>query len=54
MRRIDLFCKLAGPFAIGLLDGMSTKVAVMANLVMGLLSVVIELYALIQVSESQN
>jgi len=32
MRRIDLFCKLVSPLAIALIDGLSTKVAVLATL----------------------
>ena len=39
MRRIDLFCKLVGPLAIALLDGWSTKVAILATLGVNMLSV---------------
>jgi iron-regulated transporter 1 len=34
MRRIDLFCKLISPLAIALLDGLSTKVALLFTLVL--------------------
>jgi solute carrier family 40 (iron-regulated transporter), member 1 len=42
MRRIDLFCKLVGPFAIGLLDGISVEAAILLNLAMSIFSVAIE------------
>ncbi|KAF4126725.1 solute carrier family 40 (iron-regulated transporter), member 1 [Geosmithia morbida] len=42
MRRIDLVCKLVGPFAIGIIDGFSTELAVAINLGMNLLSIPVE------------
>lgn len=54
MRRIDLFCKLAGPFAIGLFDGISTKVAITTNLAMDILSVAIEYYAITKVRTTRK
>ena len=49
MRRIDLFCKLVGPLAIGLLDGFSTKIAIMAILGCNVASVVVEYHAIAKV-----
>ena len=49
MRRIDLFCKLAGPFAISIVDGFSTQVAIIVNLGMNILSVAVEYYAIARV-----
>lgn len=49
MRRIDLICKLFGPLAIALLDGFSTRIAILVNLGMNLASVVIEYFAIAQV-----
>jgi iron-regulated transporter 1 len=46
MRRIDLFCKLVGPFAISVLDGVSTRVAIVVTLSLNVTSVVIEYYAI--------
>lgn len=46
MRRIDLFCKLVGPFVISVLDGVSTKVAIMSTLLLNVTSVIIEYYAI--------
>jgi iron-regulated transporter 1 len=46
MRRIDLFCKLASPLAIALVDGVSTEVAILAVLASNAASVAVE-YALI-------
>ena len=46
MRRIDLFCKLVGPFAIAIVDGFSTEIAILVNLVMNIASVAIESYAI--------
>lgn len=42
MRRIDLFCKLVGPLAIGLLDSLSTEVAILTTLAINCISVAIE------------
>ena len=49
MRRIDLFCKLVGPFAISVLDGISTKVAILATLLLNVTSAIIEYYAIAKV-----
>ncbi|EAQ89496.1 hypothetical protein CHGG_06115 [Chaetomium globosum CBS 148.51] len=49
MRRIDLLCNLFGPLFIALLDGVSTKVAITANLVMNVTSVVLEYFAIARV-----
>jgi solute carrier family 40 (iron-regulated transporter), member 1 len=46
MRRIDLFCKLVGPFAISVLDGVSTRVAIATTLLLNVTSVIIEYYAI--------
>lgn len=46
MRRIDLFCKLAGPLAIALIDGFSTKVAILATLVLNVMSIITEYHAI--------
>ncbi|KAL8717541.1 MAG: hypothetical protein Q9225_005219 [Loekoesia sp. 1 TL-2023] len=52
MRRIDLFCKLAGPLFIALIDGASTKAAIFVTLGMNVLSVPIEYLAIAQVYNS--
>ncbi|KAM3415302.1 Solute carrier family 40 member [Cercospora zeina] len=49
MRRIDLFCKLFGPLAVALLDGYSTRIAIIATGALTLLSVVIEYSAIARV-----
>jgi iron-regulated transporter 1 len=49
MRRIDLICKLAGPFVIALIDGISTEIAIVVNLGMNVASVVVEYYAIARV-----
>ena len=46
MRRIDLFCKLVSPLTIALIDGISTKVAILTILCSNVASVAVE-YALI-------
>ena len=51
LRRIDLFCKLAGPFAISVIDGFSTQTAILVNLCMNLTSVVREYYAISRVHD---
>src|SRR5438034_546788 len=53
MRRIDLICKLAGPFAIALIDGISTEVAILVNFGMNVGSVAAEYYAIAKVKRSQ-
>ena len=53
MRRIDLCCKLLGPFMIGVVDGyFGTKVAILLNLAMNVLSLPVEWYAIRWVWES--
>ncbi|KAL1757468.1 Ferroporti-1 [Schizophyllum commune] len=49
MRRIDLFCKLAGPFLISIVDGVSTEVAILVNLSMNLASILVEYFAIARV-----
>lgn len=49
MRRIDLVCKLVGPFAISLIDGFSTEIAIWTNLAMSVVSIVIEYPAIAKV-----
>ncbi|KAH7310464.1 Ferroporti-1 [Stachybotrys elegans] len=49
MRRIDLLCKLFGPLIVGLLDGWSTRVAILITLAMNLASVAVEYFAIAQV-----
>ncbi|EFQ99182.1 hypothetical protein MGYG_02196 [Nannizzia gypsea CBS 118893] len=49
MRRIDLICKLFGPLFIALIDGISTKTAILVNLGMNTCSVVFEYFAIARV-----
>jgi iron-regulated transporter 1 len=49
MRRIDLFCKLVGPLAISLIDGVSTKIAILVTLGLSVISVAIEYCAIAKV-----
>ena len=49
MRRIDLFCKLAGPLLIALIDGASTKIAIFVTFAINALSIPIEYFAIAQV-----
>ena len=49
MKRIDLVCKLIGPLFIAIIDGMSTKTAILVNLVMNVLSVVVEYISIAKV-----
>ncbi|KAK1655136.1 iron transporter [Colletotrichum phormii] len=46
IRRIDLLCKLLGPLFIALIDGFSTKAAIIVNFSMNIASVVAEYYAI--------
>ena len=46
MRRIDLVCKLVGPFVISILDGFSTKLAIEVNFGMNVASILVEYYAI--------
>ena len=50
MRRIDLFCKLAGPLFIALVDGASRDAAIFLTLALNVTSVPIEYFAIAQVS----
>lgn len=54
MRRIDLFCKLAGPLFIALINGASTKVAIFVLLGINAVSVPIEYLAIAQVFISKS
>jgi iron-regulated transporter 1 len=49
MRRIDLFCKLAGPLAISLVDSGSSRAAILATAAMSITSVFIEYLAIARV-----
>ena len=49
MRRIDLFCKLAGPLFIALIDGASTKIAIFVTLGINIISLPVEYFAIAQV-----
>jgi iron-regulated transporter 1 len=49
MRRIDLVCKLLGPFFIGMVDGISTETAILVNLIMNCASVIIEYFTIARV-----
>ncbi|KAH6689828.1 Ferroporti-1 [Plectosphaerella plurivora] len=49
MRRIDLLCKLFGPLFIALIDGFSTKAAIIVNFSMNLASVTFEYFAIARV-----
>jgi solute carrier family 40 (iron-regulated transporter), member 1 len=49
MHRIDLTCKLVGPFFIAIVDGFSTKAAIMVNLAMNTASIGIEYFAIARV-----
>jgi iron-regulated transporter 1 len=49
MRRIDLFCKLAGPLAISLIDSASTRAAILATAAMSATSVLVEYLAIARV-----
>lgn len=51
MRRIDLICKLLGPFFIGIMDGISTETAIFVNLGMNCTSVVVEYITIARVSQ---
>jgi len=49
MRRIDLFCKLVGPLVISLIDGASTKIAILITLGMSIVSVFVEYFCIAHV-----
>lgn len=51
MRRIDLICKLLGPFFIGIMDGISTETAILINLAMNCISVVFEYFSIAKVCD---
>lgn len=46
MRRIDLVCKLCGPLFIALVNGASTKIAILVTLGTNVVSVVVEYFAI--------
>lgn len=52
MRRIDLACKLVGPFLISVVDGWDTKGAILVNLGMGLVALPVEWFAIRWVYDS--
>nr|POE47804.1 solute carrier family 40 member 2 [Quercus suber] len=52
MRRIDLFCKLAGPLAISLLGAVSLRAAIAATGIMTVLSIGIEYFAVAKVYQA--
>lgn len=54
MRRIDLVCKLIGPLAISLLDGLSTRIAILATLGLSVVSVGVEYLAIAQVTRHRQ
>jgi iron-regulated transporter 1 len=49
MRRIDLLCKLFGPLFIALIDGYSSRVAIIVNFGMNAISVIVEYFAIARV-----
>ncbi|KAK7218637.1 hypothetical protein V2G26_006640 [Clonostachys chloroleuca] len=49
MRRIDLICKLFGPFLIGIMDGISTEVAILVNFGMNVASIPLEYLFIAQI-----
>jgi len=49
MRRIDLFCKLAGPLVIALINGISTRLGILIIFVLNITSVGIEYLAIANV-----
>lgn len=49
MRRIDLLCKLLGPLFIALIDGSSTRIAIIVNFAMNIASVPVEYIAIARV-----
>ena len=49
VRRIDLICKLGGPLLIALLDGYSTEIAILVNLMVNVASIPIEYTAIANV-----
>ncbi|EIN12945.1 hypothetical protein PUNSTDRAFT_82439 [Punctularia strigosozonata HHB-11173 SS5] len=49
MRRIDLFCKLVGPLCIALLSGISIHVALLTTLILNIISVGMEYFAVAKV-----
>ena len=49
MRRIDLFCKLAGPLIIALINGISTRLGIIIIFALNVTSVAIEYWAIANV-----
>ena len=49
MRRIDLFCKLAGPLAISLVDSISTTLAIWVTLGINAAFITVEYFAIAKV-----
>jgi solute carrier family 40 (iron-regulated transporter), member 1 len=54
MRRIDLFCKLMGPFTISLVALASTLIAIRVTLAMNVASVLVEYICIAQVSRTST
>jgi iron-regulated transporter 1 len=54
MHRIDLICKLGGPFFISMLAGVSTKMAIIVNFGMNVASVVVEYFAIARVNSVRS
>jgi solute carrier family 40 (iron-regulated transporter), member 1 len=52
MRRIDLFCKLVAPLVVALIDGFSTRAAILFTLVLNVISVMVEYFAIARVNQS--
>jgi solute carrier family 40 (iron-regulated transporter), member 1 len=49
MRRIDLICKLLGPFFIAVIDSISTEIAILVNFGINVASIGIEYLFIAQV-----
>lgn len=49
MRRIDLFCKLLSPLFVALLDGVSTRVAVLVTFCVNIVSMLLEFFLIARV-----
>jgi hypothetical protein len=54
MRRIDLMCKLMGPLFIALIDGISTRIAILVNLGMNVFSVILEYFSIAKVYSGEK
>lgn len=54
MRRIDLICKLFGPFGIAIVDGFSTELAILVTFVMNVASIPMEYLFIARVGLSSS